>query len=148
MELTYKQAAAWFKRKEQSLRNGIPRAEEQNLKDNVSVAKKLSLGPISTVELIILGHPYARRAPNPPQSAFIINYQKGIFYLSWTYYPPVWSQSGDLVSELVNTAPYANFMRGTRLMIERPIYDEVVNLTEVKRFKRLDNLVTRTLTPK
>lgn len=62
---------------------------------------------------------YARRNPRPPQDPAIINVQSGVFRSAWT----VRKEGSVWVVE--NDAPHADFMRGTRLMITRPILERV-----------------------
>lgn len=62
---------------------------------------------------------YARRDPRPPQDPAIINVQSGAFRSAWTV-----KQEGDKWV-LENDSPHADFMLGTRLMIERPILQRV-----------------------
>jgi len=78
----------------------------------LEIARGLSSGTISSHQLAVMGHPYARRRPRPPQDAAIINRQSGRFYHGWRL------DGG----KLVNDTGYAPFLfHGTRRMIARPI---------------------------
>lgn len=62
---------------------------------------------------------YARRDPRPPADPAIINVRSGVFRSAWT----VRQEGTKWVIE--NASPHADFMRGTKLMIARPILERV-----------------------
>lgn len=88
-------------------------------------AVSLSSGGYSLEALARLGHPYAKRHPNPPQDPAIINRQTGLFLRSWRTTPLERTLAG-LGIKVVNDAPYADYLdQGTSLMIRRPIIERL-----------------------
>lgn len=99
-------------------------------------AQDMSAGATKTATLSApppgLNHPYGRgrfnrRGPRGPMpnggNPAIINKQTGVFATSWDangFFNP-----SRMVIILRNDAPYAGAMRGTRLMVERPILQAV-----------------------
>ena len=99
----------------------IRSAEKDAAREGVEIAQELSSGRYTLGQLRAMGHPYAKRAPNPPQDAAIINEQSGRFKSAWVARRP--TRRGDyLETRIVNLAPHARFLhRGTKTMIARPI---------------------------
>lgn len=113
----------------------IRRSEQESGQRMKDRCKYLSIGFLSSAELKQLGHPYARRRPNPPSDPGIINRQTGLFYNSWHYTVQLLASSTRLT--IFNDAPYAAYMLGTRLMIPRPILEKMFKTEGPLRFARL-----------
>ena len=90
-----------------------------------AAAEVLSAGPLTTMALRNLGHPYARRLPvnSGPLPDYIINSQSGEFRASWV--TRVQKTRIGWTVTLYNTSDHARFMVGTRNMRVRPILEEV-----------------------
>ena len=109
-------------------------AEAVTLQEAKARAILLSSGTLSTAELRRRGHPYARRNPTSPNPQ-IINAQTGVFRQAYTTPPPVPSASG-VTASVVNVARYSGYMRGTRLMVARPLPQAVQLAVRVRRLAR------------
>ena len=109
-------------------------AEAVTLQEAKARAILLSSGTLSTAELRKRGHPYARRNPTSPNPQ-IINAQTGVFRQAYTTPPPVPSASG-VTASVVNVAPFSGYMRGTRLMVARPLPQAVQLAVRVRRLAR------------
>ena len=109
-------------------------AEAVTLQEAKARAILLSSGTLSTAELRRRGHPYARRNPTSPNPQ-IINAQTGVFRQAYTTPPPVPSASG-VTASVVNVAPFSGYMRGTRLMVARPLPQAVQLAVRVRRLAR------------
>ena len=109
-------------------------AEAVTLQEAKARAILLSSGTLSTAELRRRGHPYARRNPTSPNPQ-IINAQTGVFRQAYTTPPPVPSASG-VTASVVNVAGYSGYMRGTRLMVARPLPQAVQLAVRVRRLAR------------
>ena len=109
-------------------------AEAVTLQEAKARAILLSSGTLSTAELRKRGHPYARRNPTSPNPQ-IINAQTGVFRQAYTTPPPVPSASG-VTASVVNVARYSGYMRGTRLMVARPLPQAVQLAVRVRRLAR------------
>ena len=109
-------------------------AEAVTLQEAKARAILLSSGTLSTAELRRRGHPYARRNPTSPNPQ-IINAQTGVFRQAYTTPPPVATASG-VTASVVNVAPYSGYMRGTRLMVARPLPQAVQLAVRVRRLAR------------
>ena len=120
------------------VRNILPairRSEQETGRIMRATSQRLSLGTISSVELALLGHPYSRRNPRPPQDPGIINRQTGAFAASWHYRTEI-SGSRTLLY-IYNSASYARYMLGTRYMIRRPILALMASTEGPARLARL-----------
>lgn len=109
-------------------------AEAVTLQEAKARAILLSSGTLSTAELRKRGHPYARRNPTSPNPQ-IINAQTGVFRQAYTTPPPVATASG-VTASVVNVARYSGYMRGTRLMVVRPLPQAVQLAVRVRRLAR------------
>ena len=109
-------------------------AEAVTLQEAKARAILLSSGTLLTAELRRRGHPYARRNPTSPNPQ-IINAQTGVFRQAYTTPPPVATASG-ITARVVNLAPYSGYMRGTRLMVARPLPQAVQLAVRVRRLAR------------
>ena len=109
-------------------------AEAVTLQEAKARAILLSSGTLSTAELRKRGHPYARRNPTSPNPQ-IINAQTGVFRQAYTTPPPVATASG-VTASVVNVARYSGYMRGTRLMVARPLPQAVQLAVRVRRLAR------------
>ena len=121
-----KSAAALLKR--------LAAAEAVTLQEAKARAILLSSGTLSTAELRKRGHPYARRNPTSPNPQ-IINVQSSVFRQAYTTPPPVATASG-ITARVVNVAPFSGYMRGTRLMVARPLPQAVQLAVRVRRLAR------------
>lgn len=111
-------------------------AERESAQEAKRLAEHYSSGPYSQATLTRMGHPYARRAPSPPLPPYFMNRQSGQFFSGWRWYLLV---SGDTISSGIwNHSEHGKFLEwGTRLMIERPILEQVEKEMQPKRFARL-----------
>lgn len=91
----------------------------------------------SLAQLRKMGHPYAVRNPRPPVRAHIINRQSGALYGAWRV--NVKKNPDGITCTVMNTAPWAKYMLGTKKMIARPILDEAVARTKAERDRNLHN---------
>jgi len=83
----------------------------------------------SLAQLAAMGHPYAKRAPNPPHPPYLIHTQRGNFKARW--YARVKRSGDDFTIEVGNTARTRNGLtllplleKGTKKMIPRPILSQ------------------------
>lgn len=90
-----------------------------------ATAIRLSSGTLSTQQLQKMGHPYSRRFPAgfAVQPDFVINSQSGVFKASWR--TRVQETGKGWTITLLNDAPEAKYMMGTKSMRVRPILIEV-----------------------
>jgi len=109
-------------------------AEAVTLQEAKARAILLSSGTLSAAELRRRGHPYARRNPTSPNPQ-IINAQTGVFRQAYTTPPPVATARG-ITARVVNVAPFSGYMRGTRLMVARPLPQAVQLAVRVRRLAR------------
>lgn len=136
MRVSLEQAAAVLLRKAREVERRLRAAEAENAKEALAIARAYSSGPFSARMLAAMGHPYARRAPRPPDRPAIINLQTGAFRAAWRVV-----RAGD-VTRVVNDSPLAPFFsRGTTVMIRRPIARAVAQAMRQKREKRLREAV-------
>lgn len=136
MRVSGAQAAAALQRKAREIERRVRAAEEASAREALAVAREYSSGPLSTRELQMMGHPYARRRPRPPGNPAIINVQTGEFRAAWRVV-----KAGD-VTRVVNDSRLAPlFSRGTTVMIRRPIARAVAQAIRRKREKRLREAV-------
>lgn len=123
------------------LRATMKASTQHNADRMLEEARKLSgLTDHSLADLRRMGHPYAKRAPNPPHNPYLIHKQRGNFQKRW--YAKVFHRGDDYGFELGNTARTRNglallplLQNGTRKMIPRPI------LTELNPPHRKSNVV-------
>jgi hypothetical protein len=117
---------------------------EEAPREVLRAARVLSSGGYTSAMLRRMGHPYAKRAPNPPLPAYMINVQSGKFRDSWRCEVKRVGQQVTLV--VTNDAPYAGYLfRGTRLMIERPILVELKKRVEPRLTQAIAQSIIRKL---
>lgn len=134
-----------LERAERELVPALREAERQTMEQALQEADRLSQGPFSATQLRAMGHPYARRAPSPPQDPAIINEQSGTFRRSWG---PILQHyaAGTLFTSVQNTAPYSGYLaRGTSLMISRPLPQRVYERIRADRARRIRRVLRRYL---
>ena len=85
----------------------------------IAAARRYSSGTWSLLALARAGHPYRVGGPNWLDPG-VVNRQSGQLYALWTTGRDA---AGNLT--LVNTAPHAVFLLGTRTMIPRPIWQKI-----------------------
>lgn len=125
----------------QRVRDTMKASTQHNADLMLAEARKLSsLTDHSLRDLARMGHPYARRAPNPPHAPYLIHKQRGNFNKRW--YAKVFHRGDDFGFELGNTARTRSgkallplLQGGTNKMIPRPI------LTELNHPHRKSNIV-------
>ncbi len=146
MRVPIERAAQALQRKADAIQQQVRDAEAQSARDLLRIARAQSSGPLSTAQLRMLGHPYARRRPRPPFSAAIINVQSGRFKAGWRVIGPS-SSSGGIRSRLVNVSPEARWMteRGTSRMIGRPVMRAIAQRERGLRQRRLARAVRQGL---
>lgn len=111
-------------------------AEALTVADAQAEAIRSSSGTLTTKTLRRMRHPYARRDPQTPLDPGTINAQSGRFRRAWRTRRPV--KSGKRITTwLRNSDPKARFMRGTELMVERPVLLRVVRAIRPMRRYRL-----------
>lgn len=97
--------------------------------EGVRQARVSSSGPYSLAMLRRMGHPYSRRRPRPPMDPGIVNRQTGRFLRAWGRSDAHWD-SGRRTVNVANFSDRAEYMFGTRRMIARPIWRQIVRRTE------------------
>lgn len=126
MKASASQIARVLQQRARSIERAALKAERQALAEANKVAMSLSEGPYSLQVLAKMGHPYAKRAPNPPMHPGIINIQSGKFRDNWTAEGP-FSTGNGVRCRLRNATPYAKYLdQGTSKMIRRPIRQLIV----------------------
>ena len=129
-------------------RSKYPAHIAQAMKKNAAVvekkAKQFTQRRFYSLETLRrMGHPYARRAPNPPVKPHIINRQSGAVHAGWrTHYQRTRDGARATVS---NGAAHAKFLRGTRVMIARPVLEEAIKRTKRERDRNVRNARRRGL---
>lgn len=130
--------------------NNLPRelrsAEFEVLRIAADRAWKLSSGPYSQELLTLMGHPYSKKHPHPPMHPGVINVQRGVFRASWRRKIGGW-KGGTLKSTLSNASEFAHRMRGTKLMIERPIWKLIADAVRPVRNKKMRAALRRAIHP-
>lgn len=144
--MTPAQSAQRLRQMQQRLRDGVVKAEADTAREAYQQARRLSGGPFSSADLAQMGHPYARRNPQPPADPALINIQSGRFEAAWQIRLPRWTATG-LHTEIRNETPYAGYLdTGTQKMIARPLVQRVLDQAEPGRIKRLTAAIRRALT--
>jgi hypothetical protein len=126
--------AARLRRIARRFEHWVREAERESAYEALRLAREFSSGPFSTALLRKMGHPYARRKPNPPQDPAIINRQSGDFINAWRVSGPRQTTTG-LKTKLINDVRYAIYLQnGTETMIERPIREKILSaLAPIRR---------------
>lgn len=137
---TPQQVAANLMRRAARVKSELRAAEGQVLDQAKRQAQALSSGPYSLKELRKMGHPYAKRAPNPPMMAGVVNVQSGQFRAAWSrklgQFGNWWF--GGMRSTLTNASPEAGYLKsGPRSkMIARPIWNLIgATIRPIRRSK-------------
>jgi hypothetical protein len=128
------------------MKGNAEKALKSLVREGKKAARDLSSGPYLQRDLTRLGHPYAKRRPNPPLPASIINKQTGVFRRSWkTDEPQI--QGRNMVGRLFNNAPHALFLLGgpRSKMIPRPIVLAITNHLRDHAMRMVKNAVKRAL---
>jgi len=115
----------------QRVRDTLKASVAHNAEVMLAEARKLSgLTDHSLADLARMGHPYAKRRPNPPHPPYMIHKQRGNFYKRW--YAKQFRRGDDFGFELGNTARTSRgrallplLQNGTRKMIPRPILTQL-----------------------
>jgi hypothetical protein len=137
--------AAKLRRMARNLKDSLRRAERDNARDALRLAKIYSRGQLTAADLRRLGHPY-RKGGTPPADPALINRRTGLFARSWRVEGGNESAAGDLILRLSNSAPYAQALeRGTRRMQRRPILERVAQILQPARVRRLRKAIQRAL---
>lgn len=137
-------AAKQIRRLKKRLEKEIDHAEEMAQRYALRQAKSLSRGRVKSSSMIKT-RPFARRHPAPLLPAHIINLQTGLFITRWrtkVQQPSLFS-GGSQERVVLNDAPYADFMRGTRLMHRRPIDDVVRDRWSKERTRRIERSIEK-----
>lgn len=139
MRVSIDRAADALRNKAREVARRAREAEQESGREALRVARLLSSGPLTSQQLAMLGHPYARRAPRVARPA-VINVQTGRFRAGWHLV-----RQGDR-QRVVNHSPLSPFFaRGTRLMIRRPIVRSIAQTIRRGRERRLTSAVQRGL---
>lgn len=139
MRVTIDRAADALRNKAREVARRAREAETENGREALRVARLLSSGPLTSRQLVMLGHPYAARAPRAGRPA-VINVQTGRFRAGWRLV-----RQGNR-TRIVNHSPLSRiFARGTRLMIRRPIAQAVAQTIRRGRERRLVGAVQQGL---
>lgn len=142
------QVATEIMRRRAALPGALRAAEAATIKQVQTDAKKLSQGRYSTVQLIRMGHPYAKRDPRPPADPGIINYQKGNFFRGWRRKTGNW-KAGTLFCYVFNISREAALLQagGTKKskMIERNLLRLLVPTIRRPRMRRLSDAIRKVL---
>lgn len=142
-----KEAAVELMRRAALVKANLRDAEGATLRQAQARAKLSSSGPFRQAALDRMGHPYAKRAPNPPLPPSVINVQSGRFRTGFRRRLGRWT-NGNLSSTLTNVAPEAKFVLapgGTRYMIERPLRRWLIADIRAGRKARLKQALKRGL---
>jgi hypothetical protein len=121
-----KAAAASLRAKGKELVRELRQAEHENAVTGLQVAIEFTTGPYKQRLLSRMGHPYARRHPEPAIDPGVANVQSGALAVGWRKREPR-LRDDVLVTSLYNVAPEAMFFdeeaypQGTREMIARPV---------------------------
>ena len=138
--MTPREMIAELKRRKIQLSSECAKAEALTIKEAKRLAVAYSSGPFSSAQLRKMGHPYARRAPNSRFPA-VINVQTGQFRSNWHTGK---ANSPDMLKTwLINDDRVADFMKGTKLMVERPIIQAVQKLIEKDRIQNLERAIAK-----
>jgi hypothetical protein len=131
-----------LRRRQSIMRRGFALAEVATIRQAKAHALMLSSGPLTPAQTKGI---YARRNPRARFPA-VINVQTGDFRASWftSEYNGDGSR-GRFTNSLINNSSVADFMKGTRFMIERPIIDRVGDLIEPMRVKRLQAVLDKVM---
>lgn len=145
ISLAYRRRAQTLARIGRGLERAARNAERESAQEALRIARQLSSGPLTTAHLRRMGHPYAKRRPNPAIDAAIINVQTGRFRDAWRIIGPRKTSAG-LRTRLVNDSPYAGFLAsGTATMIERPIEARLRERVQRQRAQSLVRGIERAL---
>lgn len=128
-------------RKIAALEREVIAAENASADEALKLFTKLSSGGISTKRLRLMGHPYARRAPQSLDPS-VINAQSGKFRDSWKK-TSARMMGRDLSTSVVNTDKTAKYMLGTNRMIARPIDQAVAAMMRPRRLARLQKALLK-----
>lgn len=111
-------------------------AEVENSEAALRIAREQSDGPISAKELAQMGHPFARRAPQSPPPAEVLNRQSGEAYRGWYVEGPFLGRTA-IYFRINNRVHYRRFWAGTRTTIPRPVAAAIVRRLAPERRRRL-----------
>ena len=118
-------------------------AENKSAKDAQKIAQHLSSGTVSLKDMEGW-HPFALRHGSPQLDTFIINFQSGRFFRSWTVSPQTDPFSG-VGPILQNVSPEAKFLdpndpvygSNRHQQFSRPMIDAIMKLNEPNRLWNL-----------
>ena len=125
-------------------------AERENIKDGAAALVAASSGTYTEEDLYKAGHPYSRRAPQVAYDPSIINAQTGEFRDGWKAQEPEATTESDMVQVVTkcpNFDPKAQFMRGTPLMVRRPVILRASMAIAASRKARIQRAIQTALTP-
>ena len=116
-----------FRQIEKQIERAARAAINKTAREGVQVARQLSSGKYSLVQLRRMGHPYSKRNPRPPQDRGIINAQTGQFRAAWEYEKSRSYFAGNVAGFIVNQSDRAQWLTGqpTDTMIGRPIENRI-----------------------
>lgn len=128
---------SYFRTLTDRIEDATEEAEREIMRRALAEARRISSGPYSTRTLRRMGHPYSRRRPHPPLSAYHINVQTGRFRAGWRVVGPI-KRSEGIAAALVNESAHAGFLRlGTTRMIPRPFERHMRDFIEGAENQRL-----------
>lgn len=141
--MTARQASAFYRALAAHQRAELVTALEETAKEARQELVDKSSGTLSLETLRRMGHPFARRKPQPALAdPTVINDQGGGFREAWEALPVETSETGATV-RIVNRHEDAQWMQGTARMIPRRIVAAVrliayqklrVRLAQARRF--------------
>jgi hypothetical protein len=146
--MTPKAAAEVLRAKGKELVRELREAEHENAVTGLQVAIEYSTGPYKQRLLARLGHPYARRHPEPAIDPGVANVQSGKLAVGWRKREPRMRDDA-LVTSLYNVAPEAIYFdedaypQGTTDMIARPVQARIRERLGPLRFYALQTAVRK-----
>jgi hypothetical protein len=141
---SFAELARKMDRKVTALQREVIAAERKTLDVAQSAFVKLSSGTMTGRQRRMLGYPYSRKNPNGGVDPAYINSLTGNFRRGWVKTAPR-LRNGMISSSVVNRSKEADYMFGTRRMVQRPIDAKVASAIKSIRLTNLRNAIVRGL---
>lgn len=133
-------------RRTERVKREIGRAEQESLKDLDTTAAAQTSGSYSLKQLAKMGHPYAKRHPQPGLPPEILNIQGGSLVEDWRTEEGTWRTSGKtgvLKSSLSNQNPAWQWLKGTTVMVRRSVRQAILGQVLPRRRQRLRQAIRK-----
>ena len=136
-----------LRKRKTALRREIKKSESQSATFGVKIAKTLSSGPFSQMQLNAMDNPYAVRHGTAQIAPDVINVQTGKFRAAWKREVNDWTGSPPdaLLTKVINTSGVAKYMLGTKRMLPRPVDALTAKILEPVRMLNLGDALERAL---